>query len=48
VALMYDKTIFKQGNKDEVLNSENLSKIFEIEIDVQKENNRYYIKSINN
>ena len=29
-----------------IINSENLSEIFEINIDLQKENNRYYIKSI--
>ncbi len=46
VALMYNKTIFKQGRKEDILTSENLSKIFEIEIDLQKEHNRYYIKSI--
>jgi len=48
VALMHNKTIFKQGKKNEILNSKNLSKIFDINIDLQKENNRYYIKSINN
>ena len=46
VALMHDKTIFKQGEKEKILTSENLSEIFEINIDLQKENNRYYIKSI--
>ena len=46
VALVYDKTIFKQGKKEEILNSDNLSKVFEIKIDLQKENERYYIKSI--
>lgn len=46
VALMYNRTIFKQGEKEKILNSENLSQIFEIDIDLQKENDRYYIKSI--
>lgn len=46
VALMYKKTIFKQGEKDEILNSKNLSDIFEIKIDLQKENERYYIRKI--
>ena len=47
VALMMNKTIFKQGKKEEILTSENLSQIFEIQINLQKENDRYYIKSIN-
>jgi len=46
VALVHNKTIFKQGKKEDILNSENLSEIFEMEIDLQKENERYYIKSI--
>ena len=46
VALMYNKTIFKQGEKEKILTSKNLSKIFEIKINLQKENDRYYIKSI--
>ena len=46
VALMYNKTIFKQGKKEDILTSQNLSEIFEIKIDLQKENNRYYIKNI--
>ena len=47
VALIYNKTIFKQGKKENILNSKNLSEIFELSIDLRKENNRYYIKSIN-
>ena len=46
VALMHNKTIFKQGKKEEILNSKNLSEIFDININLQKENERYYIKSI--
>jgi len=46
VALMYNKTIFKQGKKEDILTSENLSKIFEIGINLQKENERFYIQSI--
>ena len=46
VALIHKKTIFKQGKKEDILNSENLSEIFEIEIDLREENKRYYIKSI--
>ena len=46
VALIHNKTIFKQGKKEDILTSKNLSEIFEIDIDLQKENERYYIKSI--
>ncbi len=45
-ALMYNKTIFKQGEKENILTSENLSEIFGIKINLQKENDRYYVKSI--
>lgn len=47
IALMYKKTIYKQGKKEDILNSQNLSEVFEIDIDLQKEKDRYYIKSIN-
>lgn len=47
VALMYNKTIFKQGKKENIVTSKNLSQVFEININLQQENNRYYIKSIN-
>ena len=47
VALMYNQTVFKQGKKEEVLTSENLSKIFDIEVNLQEECGRYYIKNIN-
>ncbi len=46
-ALMHNKTIFKQGKKEEILTSKNLSEIFDIEIDLQEENGRYNIKAIN-
>lgn len=46
VALVHENTIFMQGKKEDILNSENLSRIFEIKIDLQNENGRYYIKSI--
>lgn len=45
-ALMYNKTIFMQGKKENILTSENLSEIFEINIHLQKENDRYYIKDV--
>lgn len=46
VALIHDNTIFFQGKKEDVLNSANLSKVFDININLQKENDRYYIKEI--
>lgn len=46
IAMLYNKTIFKQGEKKQILNSENLSKIFESKILLEEENQRYYIKSI--
>lgn len=46
VALMHNRTIYKQGVKSEVLNSENLSTIYDIEMDLQCKNGRYYIASI--
>lgn len=46
-ALIYKKTIYKQGRKEEILTPQNLSEIFETEIDLHEENNRYYIKNIN-
>jgi len=45
---MHNKTIFKQGAKEDILTSQNLTETFGIKIDLQKENNRYYIKSIIN
>lgn len=45
-ALIYNQTIYKQGLVDDILTSQNLSAIFEADINLQKENNRYYIKSI--
>jgi iron complex transport system ATP-binding protein len=46
VALVYKNTIYKQGKKDDILNSENLSEIFEFDIELKKENDKYYIKSL--
>lgn len=46
VALISEKTIYKQGLKDDILTSKNLSKIFDIGIKLEKENQRFYIKSI--
>lgn len=46
VAVMKEGEIFKQGEKKEILTSENLSEAFDIEIKIEEENDRYYIKSI--
>ena len=46
VALIHNKTIFKQGIKKEILTSKNLSEIFDINVTIEKENERYFIKSI--
>lgn len=46
IALMKNKTIYKQGKKEDILTSENLSDIFGINIDLQKYNDRYYIKNL--
>lgn len=46
LALIHNNTIFKQGTKKEILTSKNLSEIFEIDLKIESENERYYIKSI--
>ena len=45
-ALIYNKTIYKQGKKEDILTSSNLSKIFDADIDLGSNCGRYYIKSI--
>ena len=44
VALVYNKTIYKQGKKEDILNSENISEVFESKITLACEDQRYYIK----
>jgi len=46
VALMYNKTLFKQGEKQSILTSENLSTIYEIDMNIQQQEGRYYIQGI--
>src|SRR5574344_260434 len=46
VALIYNITIFKIGKKEDILNSENLSTIFDIKIEVKEKNKRYYIETV--
>lgn len=47
IALIHEQTIYKQGLKEELLNSKNLSKIFDIDLQIAEKNRRYYVKSIN-
>ncbi len=44
-ALMYNNTIYKQGRKEEVLTSENLSEIFETDIQLEFNNGKYSIRN---
>lgn len=46
VALIYNKTIFKSGKKEEILTSENLSEIFETKILVNNRGKRCFIEEI--
>ncbi len=46
VALIYNNTIHKQGLKKEILNSKNLSEIFELDLTIDENNSRYFIKTI--
>ena len=46
VALIYNNTIFKIGKKEDILNSENLSTVFDIKIEVKQKNKRYYIETV--
>ena len=43
-ALMYKNTIYKQGKKEDILTSENLSEIFETSVLLEKTNDKYFIK----
>ncbi len=45
-ALVFNQTIFCQGRKEEVLNSKNLSEIFDMKLDLKNEKGRFYIKSL--
>lgn len=44
--LIADGTIYKQGNKKNIITSENLSHIFKLDLDIDINNNRFYIKNI--
>jgi iron complex transport system ATP-binding protein len=42
VALIYNQSIYKYGDKKEILNSKNLSKIFDMKLSLKCDNDRYY------
>tara|TARA_R110002033_G_scaffold45441_2_gene88876 strand:+ start:25570 stop:26355 length:786 start_codon:yes stop_codon:yes gene_type:complete len=46
VALIKDETIFKQGKKEDILNSENISDTFGLELKINSSNNRYFIQEV--
>jgi len=46
VALVYNNTIYKKGPKEEILNSKNISEVFECDITLACEDQRYYVKKI--
>jgi iron complex transport system ATP-binding protein len=47
VALIAENRIFKQGIKEEVLTSQNISKVFDLNVALKKEQGYYYIKRVN-
>ncbi len=46
VALLHQNTIFKSGPKDEILTSKELSKVFDMDLQIAEKEGRYYIESI--
>ncbi|ADG92261.1 ABC transporter related protein [Arcobacter nitrofigilis DSM 7299] len=46
VALIKDQTIFKQGKKEDILNSENISDTFGLKLKINSSNNRYFIEEV--
>lgn len=46
VALMYENKVFIQGSKEEILTSENLSKIFEVDLSIKQKNGRYFFDRV--
>jgi len=46
VALLADNQIYKQGKKEDLLNSSNISKVFDMKLELEKNKQRYFIKSI--
>ncbi len=46
IVLLHQNTIYKKGKIKDTLTNENLSKIFDIELKIENENGRYFIKSV--
>lgn len=46
VALMHEQTIVRQGIKEDVLTSQNLSQVFDMDITLEHENGRYFVSKI--
>jgi len=46
IALIYEKSIYKCGDKKEILTNENLSKIFDMKLSVQCQNERYFYDKV--
>lgn len=46
ISLIYNKTIYKKGLKEDILTSENLSHIFDFDIKLGKKSDRYFIEEI--
>lgn len=46
VALIADNCIYKQGLKEEIITSENISKVFDLNMEISIKDNRYYIKDV--
>ena len=46
IALIKNETIYKQGIKEEILNSENISETFGIKLKINSSKSRYFIEEI--
>ncbi len=46
VALIHNNEIYKQGKKDLLMTSSNISKVFDLELNIKKVNHRYFIENI--
>ena len=46
IALMYENKVYIQGKKQNVLTSENLSKIFEVDLSISEKNGRYFFDRV--
>lgn len=46
IALIHKNTIYKSGDKKEILTSENLSEIFDTKLHINEKNGRYFVEKI--